>query len=345
MIKAAVESAMRPAALRIFVLALCVLLPLNSLNARAERQEYLRPDILSPPANNTATPDRTELGKFLFFDPRLSGSNWISCATCHNPALGWADGLPTGIGHGMESLGRSSPTVLNTAYNKFQFWDGRSRSLEDQALAPIINAGEMHQDIDSLAEELSAIPGYVTMFEQAYPSEGINESTISRAIAAYERTLITPDAPFDLWVAGDDGAIDDAAKRGFQVFEGKGRCSVCHHGFNFQDDGFHNIGLKSEGVPDLGRYTVRPVAVLKGAFKTPTLRELARTAPYMHNGSYATLREVVEHYDRGGDVLEAISPEMRPLNLTEAEIADILAFLDTLNSSEPLSETFPILPQ
>jgi cytochrome c peroxidase len=333
------------AARRLVFLAVWLLSQTFSMAANADRLDYVRPDILPPPLNNATTAERVELGRALFFDPRLSGSNWISCATCHNPGLGWADGLPTGIGNGMESLPRSTPTVLNTAYNKFQFWDGRARTLEEQALAPIVEAGEMHQDIGMLVEELAAIAGYVGLFEQAYPAEGITESTISRAIAAYERTLITTDAPFDLWVGGDETAIDDAAKRGFELFEGKARCAVCHHGFNFQDDGFHNIGLTSKGEPDPGRYAVRPIAAVMGAFKTPTLRELARTAPYMHDGSYVTLRAVLEHYNRGGDVLEGLSPQMRPLDLTADEIDDLLAFLDTLNSIDPLTETIPILPQ
>jgi cytochrome c peroxidase len=333
------------AARRLVIPTVWILLQTFSTAASADRLDYVRPDILPPPPNNASTAERVELGRVLFFDPRLSGSNWISCATCHNPGLGWADGLPTGIGNGMESLARSTPTVLNTAYNKFQGWDGRARTLEEQALSPIADAGEMHQDIGMLVEELKAIAGYAGLFERAYPEEGINESTISRAIAAYERTLLTTDAPFDLWVAGDEAAIDEAAKRGFELFEGKARCTACHQGFNFQDDGFHNIGLLSKGEPDPGRYAVRPIAAVFGAFKTPTLRELARTAPYMHDGSYATLREVLDHYNRGGDVVEGLSPEMRPLDLTPEEIDDLLAFLDTLNSIEPLTETIPILPQ
>ena len=313
--------------------------------AQAGILDYRRLPILPPPAGNESTPARVALGKVLFFDPRLSGSKWISCATCHNPALGWADGLPTGIGHGMQNLARSTPTVLNTAYNKFQFWDGRARSLEEQALGPILNAGEMHRDMGSLLRDLSAIDGYKTMFAAAYREDGVSEAAIGKALAAYERTLITTEAPFDAWVDGDESAITDSAKRGFVLFEGKAKCNLCHQGFNFQDDGFHNLGLKESGKPDPGRYAQRALPAARGAFKTPTLRELSLTAPYMHNGAYATLQQVIDHYNRGGDVRTNLSPNMHPLNLSTTEKSDLIEFLGALNSTNPLTETIPILPQ
>ena len=338
-------SANRHSRRRLWVpLSLLVLICLSETTL-AGRSDYQRPDIRPPPANNHTTEERVALGRVLFFDPRLSGSNWISCATCHNPAVGWADGLATGLGHDMTTLSRASPTVLNTAYNKFQFWDGRVRSLEAQALEPIVSETEMHQDMGELVEELKAISGYQPMFEAAYPNEDISPSTIGRALAAYERTLLTTDAPFDLWVKGDDSAVSDAAERGFDLFEGKARCSDCHHGFNFQDDGFHNIGLPISGEPDPGRYGVRPIKAVMGAFKTPTLRELKHTAPYMHNGALKDLREVIEHYNEGGIPQAGLSPMMQPLGLSEREIDDLIAFLDSLNSIEPLTETIPILPQ
>ncbi|MEW5755669.1 MAG: cytochrome c peroxidase [Pseudomonadota bacterium] len=303
------------------------------------------PAAVPAPEDNATTPARVELGKNLFFDPRLSGSNWISCATCHNPALGWSDGLPTAIGHGMHTIARATPTVLNTAFNQFQFWDGRARSLEEQAVGPIQADGEMHQNMEELIKELSAIKGYVEMFEKAYPGQGITEETIGKAIAAFERTVIATDAPFDRWIKGDEKAISDSAKRGFDLFEGKARCSICHQKFNFTDDGFHNLGLKTDGQPDLGRYNVRKVKVLRGAFKTPTLRDVTLTAPYMHNGMYKTLEEVVDHYNRGGDDKTDLSPNMQPLNLTAQEKADLVAFMKSLTSIRPMQVTIPILPQ
>jgi cytochrome c peroxidase len=317
--------------------ALGWLLPQTALAAPTD---YQRPE-LRVPKDNALTPDRIALGKALFFDPRLSASNWISCATCHNPALGWSDGLPTAIGHNMQVLGRATPTILNTAYNRKQFWDGRSPTLEHQALGPIEAAGEMNQTLADLIPKLKAIPGYTAMFERAYPGEGITDKTIAKAIAAFERTIVSTEAPFDRWVNGDGGAISDAAKRGFVLFEGKANCSACHQKFNFVDDGFHNIGLP--GTDDPGRYELVKIDVLKGAFKTPTLRDITLTAPYMHNGVYATLAEVIDHYDVGGVNKTNLDPNMKPLQLTAGEKADLLEFLKTL-TGDPTEVTVPRLP-
>lgn len=308
--------------------------------AVAAPEDYQRPE-LRVPRDNALTPERIALGKALFFDPRLSGSNWISCATCHNPALGWSDGLPTAVGHGMQVLARATPTILNTAYNRKQFWDGRSPTLEHQALGPIEAAGEMNQPLAGLIPKLKAIAGYTTLFERAYPGEGISESTIAKAIAAFERTIVSTEAPFDRWISGEAGAISDAAKRGFALFEGKANCIACHQKFNFVDDGFHNIGLP--GTDDPGRYALVKVDVLKGAFKTPTLRDITLTAPYMHNGVYATLAEVIDHYDAGGVNKTNLDPNMKPLALTASEKTDLIEFLKTLTGT-PIEVTVPILP-
>jgi len=311
----------------------------------AEKADYLLPDTIPTPEDNQLTPERIELGLNLFFDPRLSGSNWISCGTCHNPALGWSDTQPTAIGHGMHVIARGTPTILNTGFNTFQFWDGRARTLEEQAVGPIQAEGEMNQDMEELVGELKAIDGYVRMFEAAYPGEGITEETIAKAIASYERSIISTDSPFDLWIKGDENAINKSAKRGFELFEGKGRCVICHSGFNFTDNGFHNLGLKHDGEPDLGRYNVRKVKILPGAFKTPILRDVTLTAPYLHNAMYATLQEVMEHYNPGGDVQKDLSPNMQPLNLTKQEMADLVEFMKSLTSIEPIKVTIPVLPQ
>jgi len=304
--------------------------------------KYLRPMEVPQPANNLMTPERVELGKTLFFDPRLSGSKWISCATCHNPVLGWSDGLPKAIGHGMKELGRATPTILNSAYQRLQFWDGRARTLEKQALGPIGAEHEMAGNLDSLPEDLAAIPEYNRMFEAAYPGEGISKNTIAKAIASFERTVVSNDAPFDRWLKGEDGYMSEAAIRGFELFKGKAKCAACHSGFNFSDNGFHNIGLPDND--DMGRYRIIPIAVLKGAFKTPTLRDVALTAPYMHNGQYKTLMDVIEHYNRGGDKnLGNLDPNLKPLNLTGQEKKDLVTFLKSL-TGDPVEVTLPQVP-
>ncbi len=303
--------------------------------------DYLRPTSVPVPQNNLMNPARVELGKSLFFDPRLSGSNWISCATCHNPALGWSDGLPTAIGNRMKVLARATPTILNTGYQKFQFWDGRAKTLEEQALGPIEADDEMGGNISETLKELGAVPRYVELFEQAYPGEGISRETLAKALASFERSIVSGDAPFDRWIRGDAHAVNDSAKRGFALFEDKARCALCHHGFNFSDNGFHNIGLK--GNTDLGRGAKVPVRILKGAFKTPTLRDVALTAPYMHNGAYKTLDDVVEHYNRGGDEKESLDPNMQPLNLSAQEKTDLVEFLKSLTGAQA-SLTIPQLP-
>jgi cytochrome c peroxidase len=303
---------------------------------------YLRPATVPQPANNLLTPERVELGKFLFFDPRLSGSNFISCATCHNPALGWSDAQPTAIGHGMGQLARSSPTILNTAYQPFMMWDGRFRTLEEQALGPIQDGGEMAQPMNELIPEIKSIARYVQMFEAAYPGEGVTKEGIGKAIASFERSVVSTDSAFDRWLKGVDTAMSDSAKRGFELFKGKANCVVCHSGFNFTDNGFHNIGLPDS--KDEGRYRVKKVAVMNGAFKTPTLRDVALTAPYMHNGQYHTLTEVVEHYNRGGDKNPGtLDPNMKPLNLSKKEQQELVEFLKAL-TGDAMAFTVPQLP-
>lgn len=297
------------------------------------------------PANNAPNAARVELGHTLFFDPRMSGDGNMSCATCHNPALGWSDGQPTARGVKSSVLGRASPTVFNTGYNSIQMWDGRKSSLEDQAMGPMQANVEMNMDIGKLFQWIRGNQGYMALFARAYPGEPINEDTLSRAIASYERTVVSRNSPFDRWVRGEAGALSAQQVEGFQVFAGKGNCLACHSGPNFTDNGFHNLGLRSWGMaePDMGRYAHKPVNAMRGAFKTPTVREVARTAPYFHDGSAATLMDVVEHYDRGGDVKTNLSPNIHPLGLSLQEKQALVAFLESL-SSPYLVTRVPELP-
>ena len=305
---------------------------------------WLRPASVPYPQDNAPTPERVALGQMLFFDTRLSGSNAMSCATCHNPSRGWSDGLATAVGHGHKVLGRATPTVLNAAFQPLLMWDGRKPTLEAQALGPIEATVEMNLPLDQALARLKSIPGYVKAFEAAYPAEGITGDTLGKAIASFERTVVSTPSPFDRWRQGDERAVDASAQRGFELFRGKAQCSLCHSGFNFSDNGFHNIGIKAgpEGDDD-GRFAHRKVKVLKGAFKTPTLRDIELTAPYMRNGIYKTLDEVVEHYDRGGDDKRNLSANIKPLGLTPDEKTDLVAFMKSL-TGEQQPIVIPALP-
>lgn len=296
--------------------------------AHADNMDYLRPQAIPAPADNQLNPARINLGKTLFFDPRLSGDNTLSCTSCHKPDKFWTDG-PTTQDHPVQHT-RSIPTLINSAYQNFYMWDGRARSLEQQALIPLASAVEMNQDIDILSQELAQVSAYPALFAQAYPGEGITIETIAKALASFQRSLVSSDSPFDQWLRGDTTAINPAAQRGFALFQDKANCTACHHGFNFSDGSFHNIGLADDKDP--GRYSLLPVLVLRGAFKTPTLWNISDTAPYMHNDVYQSLAEVIEHYDEGGKTHTNIDPNMRALFLSAQEKADLLSFLQSLSS-------------
>lgn len=306
------------------------------------KNDFRRPNTVPFPADNPFTITKVELGKSLYFDPRLSRAGSQSCATCHNPGFGWGDGLRVGVGDNMKALARRSPTILNAAFGEIFMWDGRADTLEHQALGPIEAAGEMNMPIADVIARLNAIPGYKPLFEAAFPGEAISGPLIGRAIAAYERTVISPRAPFDAWVEGDEKAISEPAKRGFALFNGKGGCNKCHSGWNFTDDSFHDLGLPDK---DIGRGKFLPtIPKMQHAFKTPGLREISRRGPYMHDGSIPTLAAVMQHYDEGGIARPSRSDLIRPLGLTAEEKADLVAFMETLNS-DMRPESLPTLPR
>jgi cytochrome c peroxidase len=313
------------------------------LASRAFFAGYTRPASTPYPADNAYTPAREALGRALFFDPRLSGSGWISCASCHNPGLSWGDGLPRAIGHGMQVLGRRTPTILNLAWGDAFFWDGRAGSLEEQALGPIQAAGEMNLDLETMIARLRAVDAYRPLFDAAYPGEGIQPATVAKAIATFERGVVSADAPFDRWVGGDEDAIGVEAKKGFVLFNTKAACSKCHGGWRFTDDSFHDIGVRGD---DLGRGALlKEIPSLRHAFKTPTLRDADRRGPYMHDGSVPTLEAVVDFYDTGGAVArESLSNDMKPLGLTADEKRQLVAFMRTLTSPGRAVE-MPVLPR
>jgi cytochrome c peroxidase len=307
---------------------------------------WMLPNTPPHPAENAPTAERVELGKKLFFDTRLSRDGNMACATCHNPMYGWSDGLPTAKGFQSQVLGRATPTVTNAAYNSIQMWDGRKASLEDQAMGPMQASVEMNTDIPRMFGFLRGSEEYSAMFAKAYPGEAIDEKTVSKAIASFERTVVSNHSPFDRWLYGDKSAMSAQQVRGFAVFAGKGNCAACHSAPNFTDNGFHNLGLASYGKadPDMGRFAHKPLPSMKGAFKTPTLRDIEYTAPYFHDGSAKTLMEVVEFYDRGGDVKTNQSPNIKSLHLSAEEKQDLVAFLRALSSpAQPVM--LPALPK
>lgn len=294
------------------------------------------------PKDNLPTPEKIALGKQLYFDGRLSADNKVSCASCHDPAKGFSNGDQFATGVEGKKGGRNSPTVINAAYQKFQFWDGRAKTLEEQALGPIQNPIEMNLTLEAAVAKLNGIEGYKSQFKAVFGTD-VTADGIGKAIAAYERTVLSGDAPYDKFKAGDKTSLSESAQRGMKLFFGKANCSACHSGPNFTDNGFHNIGVPGT---DAGREAISKSVGDKGAFKTPTLREIARTAPYMHDGSMKTLEEVVAHYNKGGTPHDQLDEEIFPLKLTPEQVADLVAFMkDGLASASYPAHTAPELPK
>ena len=306
--------------------------------------DYLRSKFIAfgpvpVPVENQMSEDKVKLGKMLFFDDRLSGNNQLSCVSCHATEKAFTDGRAIAIGVDGRKGTRNTPTVLNSAYFEKLFWDGRASSLEEQALGPIKNPVEMDQDLDELVKELKAVPDYQKLFAQAYDDQ-ITIEHIAEALASYERTLIVNDTPFDQYLAGDDNALMTQEKLGMEIFAGKGNCLTCHAGASLSDNNFDNLGVNNG---DLGRFEVTHDEGDKGAFRSPQLRELIYTAPYMHDGSMKSLEEVVKHYSDGKHVDKYTSPDFQPLNLSDKEQKALVAFLKSM-SGKPIKVEAPIIP-
>ena len=299
------------------------------------------------PETNPLSEDKIVLGKLLYFDPRLSKDQTVSCASCHNPFHGFTDPAPTSKGVGGKLGGRNSPTVINRLFSKEQFWDGRAADLEEQAQGPMINPVEMAMPSHTeVVKHVKAVPGYAPLFAKAFGSKEITLPRIAQAIACYERTVVSGNSPFDRYVAGDKDAMSPSAVRGMEIFNGKGNCKVCHAGFNFSDESYHNLGVgMDKPKPDLGRFVISKAESEKGAFKTPTLRNIAQTAPYMHDGSEATLTQTMEFYNRGGVSNPYLSQEIKPLGLKPEEVADTVAFLEALTGEVSNLEPPAALPK
>ncbi|HEX4227361.1 MAG TPA: cytochrome c peroxidase [Bryobacteraceae bacterium] len=297
------------------------------------------------PSDDPPTAETIALGRKLFYDGKLSKDNTISCASCHNPALAFSDPRRLSQGVGGKSGTRNAPAVLNAAYFTTQFWDGRAPSLEEQALAPMVNPVEMDQAHDISVQKIDANAIYRHEFEQAFGPGPVTITEITMALASFERTLLSGDSPFDRYeYGGEKNAMSPAAIRGLSVFrdKNKGNCAACHTiGAKyalFSDNKFHNlgVGLDDEGnIVDQGRYIVTRVTADQGCFRTPTLRDVALTAPYMHDGSEKTLKDVVDFYVGGGSSNPYLDKEIKPLNLTGQERSDLVAFLESLTGKMP----------
>jgi cytochrome c peroxidase len=324
------------------------------------------------PSDNPQTPEKIVLGEKLFFDGRLSADGTVACSTCHDPERAFTDGRPTSIGIKGRVGQRNAPTILNALYNKTQFWDGRAKTLEDQAGLPIVNPVEMGQpSLDAAVAQISAIAEYQQAFRRVF-GRPPNGPDVLRAIASYERTQLSFDSPFDYFIAGDKNAIDDSAKRGWKLFNTRARCNKCHalteskrDTTTFTDNDFHNIGIgiirhnvvalaqQAEKLIDsgnalavdqaaiqtdmsaLGRFLITKKEPDTAAFKTPDLRNVLVTGPYFHDGSQETLWDVVDHYNKGDGLNNPyLDKDIQPLALTEADIDDLVAFMASLTSPE-----------
>ena len=301
----------------------------------------LLPATVRAPADNPTTPQKVDLGKKLFFDTRLSGDNTKSCASCHLPDKAFTDGLPRARGAGAIQL-RNTPTLINVGFYTSYFWDGRATSLEEQALAPIQSPAEMNQNIDELEKELNKTAGYRAQFQAVFGSPA-TKANIARALAAFQRTLISRNSPFDRFLAGDSSALSEEASHGWELFKGAAGCIRCHNGPNLSDGKFYRLGTS---FTDQGRGAVTGQKRLAFAFRTPGLRDVARTAPYMHDGSFETLSKVVEFYYRGVPTqsLDGLPLDVEPLlSQSYSEISALVAFLEAL-TGEPILITAPALP-
>ena len=303
-------------------------------------------DLDDPP-----TPATVRLGRWLFYDKRLSGDGTISCATCHIPEHAFSETSPVSTGIREQKGKRKAPSFINQAWAIYAhfFWDGRASSLEEQALGPIANPIEMGNTCDAMIQTLSGIKGYANYFKEAFGTEEITKDRVTRAIADYERTRMSGNSAWDRWKNGDEDAVPQEVKKGDDLFFDKAGCNQCHLGQNLTDSDFHNLGIGwdpgTRTLSDEGRYVVTKVESDKGAFKTPTLRDVTKHPPYMHDGSLATLREVVDHYNKGGNPNPYLSPKIKPLELTEDEVLALVKFMEALDGEGYVDTAPAAFPQ
>lgn len=361
----------RPVVLLWMLLAGRMLVPSLAFSSEPPAPVPLAPLPPPPsPAENPTTPEKVALGKMLFFDRRLSGDGTMTCATCHDPGSGFADALPISLSYPTTRNWRNSPGLVNVAWRKTLFWDGRSSSLEDQALFPMMSPFEMNRNLDYLEEVLKTVPAYVEAFRSVFGGE-ITRQRVAMAIAAFERTLLSRDTPLDRHLRGESGALSARQRAGMELFLGKAGCGTCHGGPNLTDERFHNLGVPADPkakedprvlatarfvgkvsgfaeyrtlTEDPGRFLVTKEPSDRKAFATPPLREVAATAPYMHNGAFGTLEEVIDFYDRGGGDDPGKSPLLRPLGLSREEKESLREFLATGLSGRMPETRAPVVP-
>jgi cytochrome c peroxidase len=319
-------------------LAISPVEPVAAQGAAASDLNVLKRDYRRPEPRRIENQALVDLGRQLFFEPLISASGKTTCASCHFPELGWAVTEPRSVNDSGKLTSRKSQPLLGLGYAGAApvGWDGRSATLEVQAKSSIATGSMSMRETDTpvkvevIEERIRSLPDYVMKFNKALPGSSINVDAIAQAVAAFERALEPTQAPFDRWVTGDEAAISNSAKRGFALFAGKATCFVCHRGWRFTDDKFHDIGTTTT---DQGRGREVKDASLDFAFKTPTLRSVALRAPYMHNASVATLPDVVRHYEKGGIDRPSRSPLMFPIQLTDQERQDLVAFMETLTGA------------
>lgn len=338
-----------------------------TLGAQASGGNLAPITALPIPENNPQTQEKIELGKQLFFDRRLSGDGTMSCATCHIPDLAYTDGQATSLSYPTTKNWRNAPTLVNVAFYKKLFYDGRSSTLEDQALFPIMSSFEMNLNLDYLEEKLRVVPEYAAAFKKIFKGD-VTRERIAMALAAFERTLVSRNAPLDKYLKGDNAALSADAQKGYALFIGKGKCTECHFGPNLSDDAFHALKVpenpEHEKDPritatrrfvakvyhysdykklneDPGRYLITKDKKDWKAFRTPTLREVAKTAPYMHNGIFNTLDEVIEFHDKGGG---KGSNALKPIGLNTEEKRWLKTFLVEALSGDDVAIKLPVIP-
>jgi len=344
--------------------------PLTPFQARVLGFDVL--DEVNLPQDNPFSEAKVELGRLLFFDPRLSANSAVSCASCHQPDQGWTDGLPLSFGYAGSVHWRNTPTIINAAFHPKLDWDGKALRLDIQAQGAMKGAVAMNMDPVMVEERLRQIPEYVKRFDDVFGPGGPWFDDASRAIAVFQSTILSSNVPFDRFMEGDESALSESEKRGFKLFTTTAGCSACHRGRLFTDEDFHGLGvptpeefstdairqitfnyqLRSRGVSeevyrnatdDPGLYLVTKIDTDFGQFRTPMLRELGQTAPYMHNGAFATLEEVIEFYDVGGGESPNLDPLLRPLGLTDQDKSDLIVFLNSL-TGDPIVVEEPQLP-